>query len=84
MSFKQRVLAGCAALALGLGAAGAAMAQNLVITNAHIIDGTGKVIERGEVTVKDGRIVSVSSGEAPKGAAGTPSPVMKIVVKVAV
>lgn len=70
MSFKQRVLAGCAALALGLGAAGAAMAQDLVITNAYIIDGTGKVIERGAVTVKGGRIASVSS-EAPKGAAGT-------------
>ncbi len=71
MSLKQKVLAGCAALALGLGAASAAAAQNLVITNAHIIDGTGKVIERGALTVKDGRIVSVSSGEAPGGAAGT-------------
>jgi imidazolonepropionase-like amidohydrolase len=68
---KHTILAGCAALAFGLGPAGAALAQNLVITNAHIIDGTGKVIERGAVVAKDGRIVSVTSGEAPRGAAGT-------------
>jgi imidazolonepropionase-like amidohydrolase len=70
MALKHRILAGCAALAVGLGAAAGALAQNLVITNAHVIDGTGKVIDRGAVVVKDGRIVSVSSGEAPKGAAG--------------
>ena len=29
--------------------AGPATAQNLVITNARILDGTGKVIERGAV-----------------------------------
>jgi enamidase len=38
--------------------------QNLVITNARVIDGTGKVIERGSVGVRDGRIVSVSEGAA--------------------
>jgi imidazolonepropionase-like amidohydrolase len=37
-------------------------AQSLVITNAHIIDGTGDVIQRGSVVIHDGRIVSVSSG----------------------
>ncbi len=42
----------------------AAPAQNLVITNAHIIDGTGAVIERGSVLVRDGRIVSVNPGNA--------------------
>ena len=71
MSLKQTILTGCAALAFGLAAAGGALAQNLVITNAHIIDGTGKVIEHGSVAVRDGRIVSVTAGEAPKGAAGT-------------
>lgn len=37
-------------------------AQNLVITNAHIIDGNGGVILRGSVVVRDGRISSVSEG----------------------
>jgi imidazolonepropionase-like amidohydrolase len=71
MALKRTILTGCAALALGLAATGGALAQNLVISNAHIIDGTGKIIERGAVVTKDGRIVSVSSGEAPKGATGT-------------
>jgi imidazolonepropionase-like amidohydrolase len=68
---KQTILMGCAAMAFGLAGASGALAQNLVITNAHIIDGTGKVIDHGSVVTKDGRIVSVSSGEAPKGATGT-------------
>ena len=34
-------------------------AQDLVITNARIIDGTGETIEQGSVSVVDGRIVSV-------------------------
>ena len=71
MSLQQTILGGCAALALSLAAASGAAAQNLVISNARIIDGTGKVIEHGAVVAKDGRIVSVTSGEAPRGAAGT-------------
>ena len=43
-------------------AAGPAAAQNLVITNARILDGTGKVIERGAVVVRDGKIASVATG----------------------
>src|SRR5262245_5786776 len=39
-----------------------AAAQNLVITNARILDGTGKVIERGAVVVRDGKIASVATG----------------------
>jgi len=37
-------------------------AQDLLITNARIIDGTGQTIQRGSVVVRDGRIVSVSEG----------------------
>jgi len=48
-------------LALVAGA-GPAAAQNLVITNARILDGTGTVIERGAVVVRDGKIASVSAG----------------------
>jgi imidazolonepropionase-like amidohydrolase len=43
---------------------GALAAQSLVITNAHVIVGNGGVIERGSVTVRAGRIVSVSAGTA--------------------
>ena len=45
-------------------------AQNLVITNARIIDGNGGVVPDGSVVVEDGRIVSVSAGDAagPDGA----------------
>jgi imidazolonepropionase-like amidohydrolase len=38
--------------------------QNLVITNARIIDGNGGVIPRGSVVVRNGRIASVSAGNA--------------------
>jgi imidazolonepropionase-like amidohydrolase len=44
-------------------------AQDLVITNAHIVVGNGQVIERGSVVVRSGRIVSVATGAA--GAQGT-------------
>ncbi len=63
---KFSILAGCAALAF----AAATPAQNLVITNGRIIDGTGNVIDRGSVVVQGGKIVSVSSGGAPGGSAG--------------
>ena len=41
-----------------------ASAQDLVITNARIIDGTGAVIERGSIVVRGGRIESVAGGAA--------------------
>ena len=39
-------------------------AQNLLITNARIVDGNGGIIDRGAIVVRDGRIVSVST-DAP-------------------
>jgi imidazolonepropionase-like amidohydrolase len=53
---------------LGWGAG--APAQDLVITNARIIDGTGKVIERGSVVAKDGKILTISAGALPGVSAG--------------
>jgi imidazolonepropionase-like amidohydrolase len=50
-----------AALALGGCFAVPALAQDLVITNAHILDGTGNAIERGTVVVRDGRIAAVGA-----------------------
>ncbi len=38
-------------------------AQDLVISNARILDGTGGSIEQGSIVVSDGRIVSVSAGD---------------------
>jgi len=34
----------------------------IFITNAHVIDGTGNVIEQGSVLIEDGRIVEVGTG----------------------
>ena len=51
--------------------AGGAHAQNLTITNARILDGTGKVIERGAVVVRDGKIVSVSAAAPTAGTGRT-------------
>jgi imidazolonepropionase-like amidohydrolase len=44
-------------------------AQNLVITNARIIDGNGGVIPRGSVVIRNGRIASVSAGNASESGA---------------
>lgn len=48
--------------------AASAQAQDLTITNGRIVDGTGRVIERGTVVVRDGRIASVGT-ERPQGQA---------------
>jgi imidazolonepropionase-like amidohydrolase len=44
--------------------ASTAMAQDLVITNAHIVVGNGSVIERGSIVIRGGRIASVAAGTA--------------------
>jgi imidazolonepropionase-like amidohydrolase len=38
-----------------------AAAQDLIIANARILDGTGSEIERGTILVRDGRIASIGS-----------------------
>jgi imidazolonepropionase-like amidohydrolase len=43
--------------------------QSLVITNARIIDGTGGVIQRGSVVIRNGRIASVAAGNANEAGA---------------
>jgi imidazolonepropionase-like amidohydrolase len=47
---------------LALGAAVPLAAQDLTITNAHIVVGNGQVIERGSIVVRGGRIESVAPG----------------------
>jgi len=48
-----------------------ANAQNLTITNARILDGTGRVIERGAVVIRDGKIASVSAAAPAAGGGRT-------------
>ena len=57
----------CLALLLILGSAQDLAAQDLVITNARIIDGNGGVIERGTIVIRNGRIESVSAGATAPG-----------------
>ena len=64
----KRPIAGLVAILFATTAAGAASAQNLVVSNARIITGTGQVIEKGSVVVKDGKIASVAAGAAPAAA----------------
>ena len=45
--------------------ASAAAAQDVAITNARIIVGSGQVIESGTIVVRGGKIVSVTAGTAP-------------------
>jgi imidazolonepropionase-like amidohydrolase len=55
--------AGLALLATA-GIALPAAAQDLVISNARILDGTGAVVERGTVVVREGRIASAGATAA--------------------
>jgi imidazolonepropionase-like amidohydrolase len=41
-----------------------AAAQDLVISNARILDGNGNAIERGTVVVREGRIAAVGANAA--------------------
>jgi len=53
---------------IGLCAVPRAVAQDLAVTNARIVDGNGGVVPRGGVVVRGGRIVSVSaSARVPAG-----------------
>jgi enamidase len=65
---KSSISHAVGALALAL-LGGGVLAQDLTITNGRVLDGTGAVVERGTVVVRDGRIVSVGQG-APAAPAG--------------
>jgi imidazolonepropionase-like amidohydrolase len=53
-------------LVLTLAAAATASAQVTAFTGARILDGTGRVIDRGTIVVRDGRIVQVGAQGAVK------------------
>jgi imidazolonepropionase-like amidohydrolase len=63
--------AGWIAAALVFVSACGAYGQNLTITNARILDGTGRVIERGSIVVRDGKITSVSAAAPAAGGGQT-------------
>lgn len=61
---RGRIVTALVMLCLAAGAG----AQDLAITNARILDGTGRVVERGTVVVRAGKIVSVAASAAvPSG-----------------
>lgn len=55
---KRSIAAACLSLLASVSAA-----QDLIITNARIIDGTDRLIADGTIVVRDGRIASVSAGD---------------------
>ena len=60
---RQPLTTGLAATVLAL--ATVAAAQDVAITNARIIVGSGQVIDSGTIVVRNGRIASVTAGAAP-------------------
>src|SRR5687768_1642317 len=61
----KRVFVSACVAVTGLIAPTLARAQDVAITNARVIVGSGQVIESGTIIVRGGRIVSVGAGAAP-------------------
>ena len=61
---KRMIVPACLAL-VGLIAPRLGAAQDVAITNARVIVGSGQVIESGTIIVRGGKIVSVTAGAAP-------------------
>src|SRR4051794_733991 len=61
---KRMIVPACLAL-VGLIAPRLATAQDVAITNARVIVGSGQVIESGTIIVRGGKIVSVTAVAAP-------------------
>ncbi len=66
---KRRLTSSCVSLAACLVLASGVAAQDLAITNARIIVGSGQVIDSGTIVVRDGKIATVTGGpvQLPKG-----------------
>jgi imidazolonepropionase-like amidohydrolase len=65
----QRLALSLLASCLAGAALAPAAAQDLTITNAHIVVGNGSVIQRGSIVVRGGKIVAVAAG-APSAKSG--------------
>ena len=59
-SMKYLLMQTASVALCGLTLVAAAAGQDLLLTNVRIVVGTGQVIEHGSLTIKDGRILSVS------------------------
>ena len=44
---------------------GSASAQSLVVTNARLLDGTGKTFNRASIVIRDGKVASIAEGPLP-------------------
>ena len=58
----EKMTSALVAARLGAGRGSPLAAQDLTITNAHIVVGNGTVIERGSIVVRGGKIESVTAG----------------------
>ena len=76
---RGRLVLACTAALCVLGGAADPAAQDLILTNARIIDGTGTTIARGSIIVRNGRIASVTPGDV--GAEVNPNGVPRIDVQ---
>src|SRR6188768_1456198 len=65
---KTFVAVACVTLTAALVYVRDSAAQDLVVTNARIVDGKGGVVERGSVVVRDGKIVSAGAATPSAGA----------------
>ena len=61
---RRMLISVCVAVA-GVIVPSVAAAQDVAITNARVIVGSGQVIESGTIIVRGGKIVSVTAGAAP-------------------
>ena len=61
----KRLLVAAGMAASSMVVPGLAAAQDVAITNARIIVGSGQVIDSGTIIVRGGKIVSVTAGAAP-------------------
>src|SRR5688572_10062652 len=64
----KRLTSALLAAGLALGAGAPLAAQDLTITNARIVVGNGRVLERGSIVVRGGKIESVTAGAPPRTA----------------
>jgi len=65
LKMMRSVLVALSVGVAGLTAPSLVTAQDVAITNARVIVGTGQVIESGTIIVRGGRIVSVAPGGSP-------------------
>ena len=64
---RRQLVLGCLVVLWNISYVQSLESQDLVITNARIVDGNGGVVERGNIVVRDGRIESIGAGATASG-----------------